>query len=284
MGLSHAGLSHAARLARFGEIATSLALLSDVRLGALLDDAQPLSTGIGGTAALLDVDGTPVFVKRVPLTDLERLPANVMSTANLFGLPMFYHYGVGSAGVGVWRELAAHAMTTNWVLGGRSEGFPLMYHWRVLDERPARTPTADELASIERSVEYWHGSAAVRARLTAIATASARLVLCCEYVPYDLRQWLTAQVTVGAVESACAMVESALMRDVSFMNANGLVHFDAHFGNIRTNGDRLYITDFGLATSPRFDLSADELAFLERNSGHDGCHTIMELVNRLVTD
>jgi hypothetical protein len=48
-----------------------------------------------------------VFAKRIPLTDLERRAENVMSTANLFSLSLYCHYGVGSAGGGVWREVAA---------------------------------------------------------------------------------------------------------------------------------------------------------------------------------
>jgi hypothetical protein len=36
----------------------------------------------------------------VPLTDLEQLPQHFMSTANIFGLPLSYQYGVGSAGFG----------------------------------------------------------------------------------------------------------------------------------------------------------------------------------------
>lgn len=46
----------------------------------------------------------------MPLTDVELRPENVRSTANLFGLPTFYQYGVGSAGFGARRELAVHLM------------------------------------------------------------------------------------------------------------------------------------------------------------------------------
>lgn len=42
-----------------------------------------------------------MFVKRVPLTDLERRPENVRSTANLFELPLFCHYGIGGPGFGL---------------------------------------------------------------------------------------------------------------------------------------------------------------------------------------
>jgi hypothetical protein len=75
---------------------------------------------------VLNIAGAPVFVKRIPLTDLERHPHNVMSTANVFGLPTFCHYGVtanGSPGFGAWRELAANAMTTNWVIAKQTEAF-----------------------------------------------------------------------------------------------------------------------------------------------------------------
>ena len=54
--------------------------------------------GIGGKSALISIDDTPVFVKKVPLTDLEQLPQHFMSTANIFDLPLSYQYGVGSAG------------------------------------------------------------------------------------------------------------------------------------------------------------------------------------------
>jgi hypothetical protein len=36
---------------------------------------------------------------------------------------------------------------------------------------------------------------------------------------------------------------------------------DGHFGNMRTDMQRIYLSDFGLATSPQFDLSAAERAF-----------------------
>ncbi|WP_201844997.1 hypothetical protein [Myceligenerans indicum] len=86
--------------------------------------------GIGGQAVLLEVEGTPVFVKQVRLTDLERRPQNLHSTANLFDLPMFCHYGVGTIGgpgFGAWRELAVHTMTTDWVLAGDHEGLGDFY-------------------------------------------------------------------------------------------------------------------------------------------------------------
>lgn len=232
---------------------------------------------------MADVAGVPVFVKRVPLTDLERRPGCVMSTANLFGLPASCQYGVGSPGFGAWREVAANVVTTSWVLAGRTGSFPLMYHWRVLPGAPA---LADELADVDGAVAYWGGSPAVRARISALATASASVVLFLEYIPQALPAWLAGQLSGGpeAISSASAMVERSLRDDLSFMNANGLLHFDAHLGNILTDGQGLYFADLGLATSLQFELSAAESDFAARHLDHDLCYALTQLVNWLVSN
>jgi hypothetical protein len=158
-----------------------------------------------------------------------------------------------------------------------------MYHWRVL---PGAAPLADEHADIERVVAYWGGSAAVRRRLHALAQASASVVLFLEYIPQNLDAWLTSQLAAGpdAVTAACAMVQRCLQADIAFMNANGLLHFDAHFRNILTDGHRLYLADLGLATSPRFDLSIDERDFLALNASHDAGYAVRELLNWIVAN
>ncbi|MEQ4303042.1 serine/threonine protein phosphatase [Plantactinospora sp. B6F1] len=279
-------MSHPARVLRYGDVSTSLALLNDHQLGQLVATAQENGSGIGGTWALLDVAGVPVFVKRIALTDLERQPRNIMSTANLFELPMFYQYGVaayGSSGFGAWREVAANTMTTNWVLAKRTEAFPLMYHWRVL---PGAVPLADELAEIDRVVAYWDGSAAVRRRLHALAEASASVVLCLEYIPGKLDAWLADQLASGPdiVADACARAQRCLSADIAFMNTNGLLHFDAHLGNILTDGRRLYLADLGLAISSRFDLSPDERNFVAQHTSHDAGYLVRDLLNWMVAN
>jgi hypothetical protein len=64
----------AARLAAYGRVSSRLFLLSDRQLGAAVAAARPTGSGIGGTTAELDVGGTPVFVKRVPVTGIEMSP------------------------------------------------------------------------------------------------------------------------------------------------------------------------------------------------------------------
>ncbi|MFJ3951038.1 protein kinase family protein [Streptomyces libani] len=277
----------AARLAGYGAVATQLSLLSDHRLREVVASAVPLGSGIGGRSAELDVEGARVFVKRVPLTDTELRPEHVRSTANLFGLPLFYQYGAGSAGFGAWRELAVHTMTTHWVLGNAYAGFPLMYHWRVLPDSPPEGFT-DEFGGLEGAVAHWEGSPAVRDRLEAIGRSSSSLVLFLEHVPHTLAGWLAdhrnADVTESGDGSPYPWVAEALARGTAFLRSRGLVHFDAHFANILTDGRRLYFADFGLALSSRFDLSADETEFHSNHLAYDHCHTASHLLRHHLLD
>ncbi|MFG2318471.1 protein kinase family protein [Streptomyces tendae] len=282
----HPDPRYAARLAAYGTAATRLSLFSDRRLAEVVAAADPLGTGIGGRSAELDIDGTRVFVKRIPLTDTELRPENARSTANLFGLPVFYQYGVGSAGFGAWRELAVHVMTTNWVLGNDYEGFPLMYHWRVLPDSPPEG-VADEFGGIDGAVAHWEGSPAVRGRLEAIGRSSSSLVLFLEHVPRTLAGWLHEHRTAapeGGEDSPYPWVEQALARGTAFMSSHGLVHFDAHFANVLTDGRLLYFADFGLALSSRFELSATEAQFLSDHLGYDRCHTVSHLLRHHLPD
>lgn len=81
------------RIERHATVSESLARLSDGRLSELLDGGTVLGSGIGGTSVLVRVGETQIFVKRVPLTELERQPEHQRSTANLFGLPVWCQYG-----------------------------------------------------------------------------------------------------------------------------------------------------------------------------------------------
>lgn len=274
-------MSHGARLAAYGAVSASLASCTDHRLRELVDTATPTGSGIGGQTVALEIAGTPVFVKQVPLTDLERRPENVRSTANLFGLPLFCHYGIGSPGSGAWRELAVHTMTTDWVLTGDHEGFPLMYHWRVLPG--PRRPLPEDLADVERAVAHWGGGPGIRRRIEGLRQSTASLLLFLEHIPYNLHDWLSARIEAGgeAAGRACAMVDSELRSGTSFMNARGLLHFDAHFKNILTDGRRLFFADYGLALATRFTLTQDEAAFFRRHRGYDRHCTAAHLVNWL---
>ncbi|MFK0288498.1 protein kinase family protein [Streptomyces sp. NPDC090499] len=272
------------RIAAHTGIATSLALLGDAELAELVAAGEPLGTGIGGRAVRLTVDGRPVFVKRIPLTDREREPRHTRSTENLFGLPAYCHYGigaVGSPGFGAWRELAAHEVATDRVLAGRFPGFPLLHHWRVLSDAPA--PLPGELVDVDRAVAYWGGSAGVRERIEGLRDASASLTLFLEHVPHTLHDWLDAELRTGRADSACALTAHGLEELTVFLSESRLLHLDAHFRNILTDGRQLYLTDFGLSLGSRFRLAPDERDFFDRHRHYDRVYTVYHLVIWLVT-
>jgi hypothetical protein len=263
----------AARQARHESASAFLGSRTDGELATLVAAGSAGDVGVGGGAVTLDVDGVPVFAKRIPLTDRE--VARPQCTANLFDLPVYCQYGVGGPGFGAWRELAANMIVTDAALAGETEAFPLLYHWRVL---PGRAPVAAEHEDIDAVVAKMGNSSAVRTRLESLAAASCSLVLFFEHLPYPIIGWL-GEDPASKAES----VERQLSGIVGFLRDRELLHMDGHFGNMRTDGERIYLTDFGLATSPRFELSDAERDFARRNATHDAGYASMRLVNWLVT-
>jgi len=278
------------RLADHARLSKSLGQLSDRALAALLGQAKNLNCGIGGRSSVLEIDGTAVFVKEIPLTDLEREPENYLSTRNLFALPLFYQYRLGSAGFGAWRDLASLQKTTEWVKSGQCLEFPLLHHWRVLPEAVAvesKEPVPSD--HLEKTVAYWDNSAAVKNRLVALQTASASLVLFLEYVPQTLLDGLNVELMAGGKRAALAVqdVDQKLKQVTDFSSANSFIHFDAHFENIQFEKSEkdynLYFSDFGLALAADFDLSPAEIEFLEQHKNYDRCVCIHSLIKCLRT-
>ncbi|HEX4182949.1 MAG TPA: hypothetical protein VHY34_06810 [Caulobacteraceae bacterium] len=257
-------------------IAARLAALSDDQLTALMAETASWRThGQGGQSGVIDVEGLKVFVKKINLTDLERTAGDEGSTANLFDLPLFYQYGVGSAGFGAWRELRAYLKASAWALSGECPHFPLVYHWRVL-QRTAPPLSAEQLARRDWLVNYWDQSETVRARLEAISTASASIVLFLEYVPQMLHAWLedrlNGQGLDAALEAMIIRFHDQLHETAAFMNDRGMLHFDLNAYNVLTDGEQIYAADFGLAICADFDLSPAERAFFETHCLYDRCY------------
>lgn len=265
----------AARRARRDRASASLEARGDDALGSLLTAAPGGAVGVGGSTSVLDVDGVPVFVKRIPIT--ERELAHPGSTADLFGLPLSCQYGMhrlAGPGFGAWRELAANRIVTEAVLAGETQAFPLLYHWRVL---PGRPPVAPEQRDIDAVVAQFDGDQAVRTRLEELAAARCGLVLFSEYLPDPLVDRL------GDPVAGAETLERQLFEIVAALQRRRLLHMDGHLANMRADDDRIYLVDFGLATSPDFALSRAEHEFVDRHAGHDADYAAMRLVNWLVT-
>lgn len=275
----------ASRVDRYLRVAGVLEAMSDASLLTGPRHAGTGAAGIGGRSWTMTIDGVPVFVKLLPLTDRER-DAGPGDTSNLFALPPWYQYGVGegSAGFNVWREVAAHRIVSGGVLGGEYSPFPILYHWREvsgpLDGGEERAP-ADV---IDRAVRFWGGSPAVERRLKERRDSRAGVALCLEYVPDTLHDRLPRWLAAGQAEAERAIrrVEMQLFGAIAALRAAGMSHFDAHSRNILTDGRRLRLADFGLATAARFQLDEAERRFLRRTSDHDLAYCVAELVNAIV--
>lgn len=273
------------RIETYDALASKLSLLSQDRLLKLLSNCESVTKSIGGTSAIVRIDKTPIFIKKIPLTDLEKKPENRMSTRNIFELPLYYQYGVGSAGFGVWRELACHLMTTDWVIKGQCANFPLLYHWRILPRTKSEI-TPQELEKLAWSVNYWQDSLSVRNRLMAKLEATDEVVLFMEYFPRNLYAWLGEKIVSSnhAADEACEFVERELQQIIAFINAHGLIHFDAHLANIVTDGANLYFADFGLGLSSQFELSAAEIKFFNQHNRYDFYSTMTNFLHCIITN
>jgi hypothetical protein len=251
-------------------MSAAFAALSDGDLRALLGERKSVrGWGVSGT---LDFAGSPVFVKRVPVTDLE--VANLYSTRNLHDIPAYYCYGVGSAGFGVFREIAAHEKTTRWVLEGPATRFPLLYHHRLLPlDEPWGGMTPEQHTEY---IRYWNDSAAIEAYMLGRARARHEAVIVLEHLPHTMSRWLTDN------QPAVAGVIEQLRDTIAFLREHGVVHFDAHFSNVVTDGSTHYLADYGLLLDRDFELSPAERAFLERHIDYDYGEALMSVGAQLL--
>jgi hypothetical protein len=265
------------------KVAATLAAMSDAELSTVLSQhVANGAAGIGGSKLSIEVADWQVFVKLIPLTDLEQ-EAGPASTGNLFDLPTWYQYGVGpgSTGFNVWREVATHEIASDWVLDRACSNFPLLYHWRVLPHWGATSITTD----IDRVVEFWGNSTAIESRLRALERSTAVVALFLEHIPMVLGDWLADQLARAAAEcsDSVALVERELLGAVAHMRSEGLTHFDGHFDNALTDGRHIYLSDFGLATARRFELNSAEQQFVQLTADHDLAYCAARLVNAIVS-
>lgn len=225
--------------------------MSDVELVELLE-ADDVAMGWGATR-MIEIDGDPVFAKSLPLTDLEQ--NDLTTTRNLFGLPAFYNYGVGSAGFGAAREVAAHIKTTEWVLDGHVESFPLTYHHRELPlAAQTRLRDADQL---DRYAASWDGNEAIREFITARQNSTRCITVFVEYVPHVLMDWLPEHQ-----ESVDSIIDQALAV-TAFLRSVGAAHLDANPSNVLVfESGQILLADFGLFLDGDFELDAEQRDFL----------------------
>lgn len=265
----------------YQDLAKILAEFNDKDLLTKINSGDKIHIGIGGTSFKLVINGKDMFVKLVPLTYLERQENNLYTTKNIFNLPLYYQYGVGSTGFGVWRELVASKICSNWVLEEKCYNFPILYHYRIL-------PDANNLLNFERQNvaehgSYWESDKNITERYTQILNAKFMVALFLEYIPFKLFDYLfeLKATNIGKAEEFTAKIVSELLSTSRFMSEHGMVHFDSHFHNILTDGKDIYFADHGLVSSLSFDLSSEEKSFLLEHKDFDQYFTIVNLLHCL---
>lgn len=221
-------------------------------------ESSPVTLG-WGINHVLELNQHKVFLKRIPLTQLELEHQN--STKNLFDLPLFYQYGVGSAGFGAFRELHLNLKTTQWVLNKEIQSFPLLYHHRIVkkDDR-----CDHELKKKTQSYfDYWNNDKNIKTYVKAREDSDHELLLFLEYFPYTLKDW------IGKHQVLLNHLTAQMRNTTNFLWDKKILHMDAHFSNIMSDGQDFYLTDFGLALDQSFDLGKDESIFLQNHKGYD---------------
>ena len=248
---------------------------SDDELVGLLSSSRLLQ--VGHAEVRLPQDAGRVFVKLVPITEIELASRNRGTTTNLFGLPTYYQYRIGSYGFGAWRELEVHRVANEWVLSGQCGRFPLLHHWRVL---PVVSTGYDD----RRELRLWGDCPAINERVSAIDDATSSAVLFLECFPTTLGAQLRQQLpTISNPAALVTEIEGTLKDLLAFIHARGVLHLDAHLENVLTDGSQVYLADYGLAVSRGFELSPAEVRFFEAHQNFDLCTVINGLVHALVT-
>jgi serine/threonine protein kinase len=246
------------RIKRYFELNTRLNYLSN---SDLLKCFQASSMNISwGLSQRFDFFDLPVFVKRIPLT--EREYKNAFSTQNLYQLPLWYNYGVGSAGLGAFRELLSHIKTTGWVLDQQYPFFPILYHYRILKSQ-ATWKQWDQV-ELQKYIQNWNQSKRIQTYIEERMQAPYEITLFLEYIPDSLHTWFENR----PLKNFKNLIQST-QKGLAFMRQKGLLHLDAHLANILTDGKNAYISDFGLSLDRDFMLSPREHAFFDAHQNYD---------------
>jgi hypothetical protein len=260
------------RVAACRALSQRFASLDDEELAALVVGTR-LSSG-WGAAHQIALDGTRFLAKRIPVTEVER--ADLKSTRNPYGIPSYLNYPFGSPGLGVGRELQFAVKASRWVESGDCPAFPILIHHRLL-EGPR-----GHLAALDREPERFVGFTKYRwnepsmnAYLADRATARHELVMVFEHLPHAAVDWIA-----GRPHDVGWIVDD-VRRVIAFLRSHEVVHFDSDLFNVRTDGQRAYLTDFGLVLDRQFELSDDEHDFLDHHRHFDDGNLLLSAAHQL---
>lgn len=253
-----------ARKNQFYKLNNKLNFFSNEQIISLI--GKPEGEPHRGKTLSITLDSKQIFIKRIPLTKLDL--NNTFATRNLFNLPLYFNYNIGTIGINLYREIVSHIRTTNWVLNGTMENFPLMYHHRIipLSENKRLETDLDDYKNLEEYqnyLEYWGNNENVGHYVTSRVAAKHEMLIFLEHIPFTLEDWIHDNI------GQLATILDKMKTIIDFIRTKGMVHLDVHFGNIMISGETLYLTDFGLVLDENFDLDEKEHEFMASHSYFD---------------
>jgi len=245
------------RLQKYSQTSDALHYMSTCNLTKLI-----LSNVIGqgyGVNSVIMINRTKIFIKAIPITKTDL--NNMYDTSNIHNLPMYYNYGVGSAGFGCWRELAFHIKASNFVINDLCPNFPILYHYRIVENKQIAAKYKKYKFDKE-FFEYWGSNKNIDIYLKARSETNYFIILCLEYFP-------TTMYSSNIIDKNTAWYINQISTIITFLKKHEVIHFDAHLGNLITNGKILILTDFGLVLDKSFRLTKPEIAFFNKNTNYD---------------
>jgi serine/threonine protein kinase len=253
------------RLKKYYNLSKKLNYMSNEKLKTLLQSTISESEGWGENK-IIEIDGIKIFCKKIPVANL--FAKKQFETENLYSLPMYYNYGIGSSGFSPWRELLLHIKTTNFVLSEEMENFPLLYHYRIIDENVGEI----DRESVEEKVKIWNNNQNITKYLEDRELSSMKIIMFFEYIEHNLSKALSLQ----KISYTSAL--SQAFQIIKFLNDNDILHMDSHpYNYLVDNNGKLYLSDFGISIDKEFNLSSDEILFMKNNSSYDYALTLQML-------
>ncbi len=140
--------------------------------------------------------------------------------------------------------------------------------------------------STEDYLNYWENNDSIKNRITSLGEASSSIVLFLEHFPTNLHQQLKDILSHDDESSSAKYLEKlnqSFDTVLNFMHENDFLHMDTHFRNILADENTIYLSDFGLALSGKFDLSNVELDFAHDHTLYDRCSYSVNLLHGVLT-
>ncbi len=216
--------------------------------------AKPNDVTRWGETGVITVNKTKVFYKKLPLPKL--FEQNQLDTSNLYNLPAWYNYGYGSAGINPWRELITCVNLSEYVLGGEIGSFPILYHWRVIEDETKDFHTGLDTKLMER----FGNNSKIKKYLEDRYDCKYKIIMFLEFVPNVLYDY----IRLNPIYLKTSVSESKTILD--FLKSKGILDMDAHWGNYLVDSNsNLYLTDFGLVLDKNFNLDSQEIKFMKSN-------------------